>query len=163
VASTRSVSSSSNAPVLDGAQNFGKSAAFPSALLVSNIQEDHRILAEIFSQNQWMLFRTATVRTAISIVRENEIPVVISDRDVPDGGWKKLLSAFGRLSRPPLLVVTSRLADEYLWAEVLNLGGHDVLATPFNPRELGWVLESAWHTFACTFGASVVTAGATAF
>jgi hypothetical protein len=36
------------------------------------------------------------------------------------------LVAIQRVPKPPLLVVTSRLADEYLWAEVLNLGGQAV-------------------------------------
>jgi hypothetical protein len=49
------------------------------------------------------------------------------------------------LPHHPLLIVASRLADEYLWAEVLNLGGHDVLAKPFQGAEVQWVLESAWR------------------
>jgi len=32
--------------------------------------------------------------------------------------------------------VYSRLADESLWAQVLNLGGFDVLMTPFEPAEV---------------------------
>jgi DNA-binding response OmpR family regulator len=32
--------------------------------------------------------------------------------------------------------VTSRLADERLWVEVVNLGGFDVLAQPFYTREV---------------------------
>jgi len=31
--------------------------------------------------------------------------------------------------------VTSRLADERLWAEALNLGAYDVLAKPFDSTE----------------------------
>ncbi len=37
---------------------------------------------------------------------------------------------------PPLLIVTSRLADERLWAEALNLGAWDVLAKPFDADEV---------------------------
>jgi hypothetical protein len=48
----------------------------------------------------------------------------------------------------PLLVVTSRLADEYLWVEVLNLDGHDVLAKPFRAAEAQRVLESGWRIWA---------------
>ena len=43
----------------------------------------------------------------------------------------------------PNLVVTSRLADDRLWAEVLNLGGWDVLSTPFEAAELIRVLFAA--------------------
>jgi DNA-binding response OmpR family regulator len=42
-----------------------------------------------------------------------------------------------------LLIVVSRLANESLWAEVLNLGGFDVLALPFDREELERVTLSA--------------------
>ena len=42
-----------------------------------------------------------------------------------------------------LMLVVSRHADERLWAEVLNLGGFDVLALPFDRDELKWALSSA--------------------
>jgi nucleotide-binding universal stress UspA family protein len=41
------------------------------------------------------------------------------------------------------MLVVSRHADERLWAEVLNLGGFDVLTLPFDRDELGRVLSSA--------------------
>ena len=44
---------------------------------------------------------------------------------------------------PPKLIVTCRLADERLWAEVLNLGGFDVLAQPFYAREVVRSVNSA--------------------
>jgi DNA-binding response OmpR family regulator len=44
----------------------------------------------------------------------------------------------------PLLIVVSRLADEHLWAEALNLGAYDVLAKPFDAMELSRTLTSAW-------------------
>ncbi len=44
----------------------------------------------------------------------------------------------------PNLIVTSRLADEGLWAEVLNLGGYDVLAQPFDAEEVYRVVFLAW-------------------
>jgi DNA-binding response OmpR family regulator len=43
------------------------------------------------------------------------------------------------------LIVTSRLADEQLWAEALNLGAHDVLAKPYDHREVTWALYAAWQ------------------
>lgn len=50
----------------------------------------------------------------------------------------------GHGSEPLGLIVTSRLADVYLWAKVLSLGGHDVLAKPFTPEEVCGVVESAF-------------------
>jgi hypothetical protein len=44
-------------------------------------------------------------------------------------------------------VVTSRTADDYLWAEVLNVGGYDVLAQPLERDEVERVVASARRHF----------------
>ena len=43
--------------------------------------------------------------------------------------------------------MTSRLADEHLWAEALNLGAYDLLAKPFDRMEAMRVLDAAWRAF----------------
>ena len=48
------------------------------------------------------------------------------------------------MSIPPQLIVADRLADDALWAEVLNLGGYDLLMTPFEPEEVWRVVSMAW-------------------
>ena len=45
----------------------------------------------------------------------------------------------------PSLIVTSRLADDRLWAEALNLGAWDVLAKPFHVTEVIRSVRSAWQ------------------
>lgn len=45
----------------------------------------------------------------------------------------------------PVLIVVSRVVDDGLWAEVLNLGGYDVLATPFRAREVIRSVSFAWR------------------
>ena len=116
-----------------------------TALLVSPLSEDHEFLSQTFAAQDWVLYPTRTLGSALVLLREQPVRVVITERDLPLGDWKDVLVAIQRVPKPPLLVVTSRLADEYLWAEVLNLGGHDVLAKPFQAVELRWVLESAWR------------------
>jgi FixJ family two-component response regulator len=49
------------------------------------------------------------------------------------------------LPQPPYLIVTSRLADDDLWAEALNIGAFDVLAKPLGRTEVTRVLSSAWQ------------------
>jgi len=41
--------------------------------------------------------------------------------------------------------VADRLADDALWAGVLNLGGYDVLAKPFNAKEVLHAVTAAWY------------------
>ena len=71
-----------------------------------------------------------------------------------DGSWEDLLSETARLPAPPNLIVFSRLADESLWGEVLNMGGFDVLITPFEPEEVLRVTFAAWSRWECDFAAA---------
>ena len=59
-----------------------------------------------------------------------------------------MLDHIAFLADSPLLIVTSRLADERLWAEAPNLGAWDVLAKPFDAEEVIRVVSIAgqhWH------------------
>ncbi len=77
---------------------------------------------------------------------DSRISVVICEALLPDGTWKDLLTRMASRNASPLLVVTSAGADESLWAEVLNLGGYDVLAQPFDLEEVTRVVGSAVRT-----------------
>lgn len=96
----------------------------------------------------WRVWGSPSIASAESIVRTREVPVVFCDSRPASGTWQELLRVLNQLPEPPLLVVTSRLADERLWAEVLNLGAHDVLAKPYEKTEVSWVVSAGlrcWH------------------
>jgi DNA-binding response OmpR family regulator len=113
-------------------------------LLISPDDADHRHLAGILKQSNWQQHGVRMQREAFEFLRENTTPVVICESELPDGNWQDVLSQFGRMQCPPLLVVTSRMADERLWSEVLNLGGYNVLAKPLHAQEVLHVAEMAW-------------------
>ena len=122
-----------------------------SVLSVSPAEEDHVALERIFNdaarmapaKTQWQLSRTRTLASALSELRQAEYAVIMCERYLGHGGWKDLLESTQRLTNPPFLIVTSRHADDYLWAEALNLGAHDVLAKPFYPAEVTRVVNLA--------------------
>jgi hypothetical protein len=64
----------------------------------------------------------------LALLRDQNVPVLLCERDHADGDWEDLLNATAGLPAPPNLIVFSRLADESLWAKVLNLGGFDVVS-----------------------------------
>lgn len=113
-------------------------------LAVSSLEEDHQSLGCILGEKLGCLRQARCCEEALCILRQGTVPVVICEQDLPDGDWKALLSATRPLTHAPLLIVCSRTADELLWAEVLNLGGWDVLAKPFDEREVMWSVSVAW-------------------
>jgi DNA-binding response OmpR family regulator len=116
-----------------------------SVLVVSPFGEDVVQLRRMLDQSIWSLRSSGTCQEALALLRENSVAVVICECDLPDGSWRSVMSTLSLAQHPSHLIVTSRLADEGLWAEVLNLGGFNVISKPFYEKEVTWVMESAWR------------------
>jgi FixJ family two-component response regulator len=71
--------------------------------------------------------------------------VVLCETDVLPGTWRDLLEQVTRVPNAPAVIVSSRLADDRLWAEALNLGAWDVLARPFVKSEVVQAVSAAWR------------------
>jgi DNA-binding response OmpR family regulator len=132
---------------------IGKGSSLIDVLSVSPIEDDHAFLKNIFrSRAAWTqvteskraLYTSSTLAAAQAILRRNRIAVVLYDSDSMPGTYRRMLECLGALPDVPLLIVTSRMADEKLWVEVLNLGAYDLLAKPFNTNEVVWSITSAW-------------------
>ena len=110
-------------------------------LSVSPMDEDHFFLQDILNRLQGTLdpSRTFTVNScttlasALASLRKRQFEVVLDQVTI--------------LPDPPSFIVTSRLADERLWAEALNLGAYDVLAKPFHHTEAVRVFNGAWRAW----------------
>jgi len=111
-----------------------------AALLISPVEKDHEWLRGLFLAQGWDLISARSMQQAAV----QEVPVIVTERDLPDGIWTDVLRAANALPSPPFLIVTSIHADERLWSEALNLGAYDVLAKPFAKAEVIRVLQSAW-------------------
>jgi DNA-binding NtrC family response regulator len=93
---------------------------------------------------QWKLKIAANPRSAWAAIRSARIPLVVCGCDTQPELWKEMLGKFARLDKPPLLIVTSRLADDRLWVEALNLGAYDVLVKPYDSNEVVRTFSCAW-------------------
>lgn len=120
------------------------SARTVTVLSVSPLAEDHSSLQAIFNHSKWELHRADCLASAQAVMSSREIGVVICERNLSPGTWVDMLEEGRLLPNSPSLIVTSRLADDRLWAEALNLGAYDVLAKPFERMELVRSVISAW-------------------
>jgi len=129
----------------------GRFATGATVALVGFEAADRDFLTKIFDclecpsapNCKWEIRLAEGVESNLASLERGRIPIVFWDGDRMPGAWKELLERFARLSRPPLLIVTSRLADDRLWAEALNLGAYDVLAKPFEAAEVARSAERA--------------------
>jgi response regulator RpfG family c-di-GMP phosphodiesterase len=116
-----------------------------SALLVGEFHiQDRIIFREVFRKRGWRLLESQDRNRAMLCLDCDNVQVVVVEFHPQDSAWKTLLQDLQRRRDPPQLVVTSRTADNSLWAEVLNLGGYDLLVSqPLDGDELERVLASA--------------------
>ena len=123
-----------------------------SVLTVGLADDDQTVLRDIFRRSDWALCRScqfsicprANAASALAEIRARPVPVVLCDEAGRAESWKEMLEQLVRLPKPPCLIVTSRVADEYLWAEALNLGAWDVLVKPFDRAEVERIVSLAW-------------------
>jgi DNA-binding NtrC family response regulator len=116
-------------------------------LLIGPAGSRRYVLHSMLRSPQWEIREASHWGEAARILDERHAGVVICDTEVPDGGWQALLLSLQDRANPPRLIVSARLADERLWAEVLNLGGYDVLVEPFDRTEVLRVAQMAWMSW----------------
>jgi DNA-binding NtrC family response regulator len=114
------------------------------ALSVSPNEEDHLALQKSLLPAASAVYEADGPSAALATLRRYPVGVVLCERDLGPGTWIDVLELLHGLPDEPPLIVTSRLADETLWADALNRGAYDVLAKPFDQQELNRTVNLAW-------------------
>lgn len=112
-------------------------------LSVTTTGDDQVALRDCLADARCRILAADSCRDALNFLERGGISIVVCGRNLPDGNWRDILDCVPSLTGRPILIVTSDCADERLWAEVMNLGGFDVVAKPFNRKELRHVLDTA--------------------
>jgi DNA-binding NtrC family response regulator len=114
-----------------------------SLLTVGLSVENRASLRKILAPHGWEIREAAGWVQVYERLRSASYSAVICERNLTGGCWKDVLVELEDYNPSPPLIVTSRHADNRLWAEVLNLGGYDVLVTPFDELEVVHMLTQA--------------------
>ena len=113
-------------------------------LSISASAEDHAVLRRLLRGRSCRIESADTCEGALRRLRNCHASIVICNCTLPDGTWHNMLDYLNSCPSRPLFIVTSSLATAGLWGEVLNLGGFDVIAKPFDRREVRYVLGTAY-------------------
>ncbi len=113
-------------------------------LLISPCPEDHQTFRAAVRSKDWELKHATSWAEARRLLRDLNFSAIVIEANLGDCHWRDVFSRLAELdpAGAPPIIVTSADADDRLWSEVLNLGGHNVLAKPFEQREVSWVLET---------------------
>jgi hypothetical protein len=123
-----------------------------AVLSLSSSENDQAVLARAFRSSSLTLYPNCrltlqpilTLASTLALLGTHRIPIVLCDDDAYPEAWREILRACKLLPEPPCVIVTSRLADDRLWMDLLNEGVFDVLSRPFDPSDVMRIIHSAW-------------------
>ena len=82
--------------------------------------------------------------------------IILYDRELP-GRWQQAVADLAKLPWHPSVILLSSVNDQYLWNEVVRVGGYDVLTKASGMQATIRLLRSAysyWRNALCAQGAS---------
>jgi DNA-binding NtrC family response regulator len=118
-----------------------------AVLLLCPLAEDRARLSEMLRKYGLKLYEAVTWREGAGTLARHRPHVVICEAILPDADWKRVVNRTSRRKDAPRVIVISSQADDFLWAEVLNLGGYDVLPKPLVQDEVVRVVRLAWQNW----------------
>jgi DNA-binding NtrC family response regulator len=89
------------------------------------------------------LDHAACLADARIMLAKHPYRVILTEAELPDAVWTDVIDLTYDLGVFPAIIVTRLTADDVFWAEVLNLGAYDLLAQPFDEREVRRILANA--------------------
>jgi DNA-binding NtrC family response regulator len=114
--------------------------AAPAVVLATPWATDREYLRRLVKEHKMRPVEVGTCREALSAIGEFGATVVFCDEHLP---WRDLLSYLAEDCSPPRVIVVGAAPCESLCADVIHLGGFDVVAKPFADEDIEWVLSSA--------------------
>ncbi len=119
-----------------------------SVLVALSDRNERAELLGVLKPTGWRVEAVSSLEQAIASLRRSKVAVIVTQfRPSQRLSWLDLLNATWRFEPAPRVIVTDRLADESMWAEVLNLGAFDLLMQPFVPEEVVRVIGHAWRSW----------------
>jgi len=107
-----------------------------SLLVVTSRAEDVSELNEILRETSWLLTDVSSLDDAIVKLKAVALPIIFYDRDAAGVCWQETIERLIAARQGACVVLISNVADQYLWEEVVQHGGFDLLSRPFRKDQV---------------------------
>jgi hypothetical protein len=108
--------------------------AVPIVALIHDSQ-DRDLLELIGIRDRLNIHFVDTCDEAWNTANRVRSPVILCARDAPGIEWRNAVRILARADTHPCVILTSPVTDPYLWKEIAERGGYDVLATPLRDAD----------------------------
>ena len=99
-------------------------------------ESDRMLLRAAGSARDWDVTLAASHLDAHRLLKKTEASVVLCDRDLLQQEWGDTVENLAACPHRACILLVSKVADDYLWNEIVRRGGYDVLSKPLQQDEL---------------------------
>jgi CheY-like chemotaxis protein len=117
-------------------------------LAVCLFLDDRFVLDQLGDTYGWQLRFANSPREAFRLAFENDFDLILCDRNQPGHPWREVMDRLAASSPRSCILLVSPMSDDYLWWEVLQHGGFDVLIRPLRAEIVLRAIETAAHFLA---------------
>src|SRR5450756_755842 len=132
----RSIGRAERLPSPGAPAGRGQTPAMIPILLASERDDDYRTLRALLQNTKWTLVRPLSWGEVSSFCDRAVNPVVLVDRHFQGSDWRFTVSSLLNTTASCCLILLSDVSDPYLWNELVQQGGFEVLARPFERSEV---------------------------
>jgi hypothetical protein len=104
----------------------------------------YKRLHNIATACEWRIGRAQSLEEVETQIVSDPGSIVVYERDWDGGDWRSALGKLYEIPVHPCILLASRVADEYLWREVVRNHGFDILPVAAPDEKLIRVLKFAW-------------------
>lgn len=136
-----------------------------AVLVISSSAAQRQCIEKAARVSSWKISVAGGWRDACFVLSRCGVDVIFCDDRLADGTWKDVLSTIAPMPQAPRLVVLSDGVSAGMCAEVMNLGGFDVLNRPLREDDIGRAVAAGCRSLqaekdACRKRKPVAAAGA---
>ena len=117
----------------------------PGVLAILHTGAEREKLAAIFRGAGWKLMVVDTVSAAIAAQTKHPVPVILCERNLPEGDWQHSVCILASLPEQPWVILLSSHCDQNLWDNLTAMGGSDLLRTPLDRERVLQAVGSGWR------------------
>lgn len=125
-------------------ENNAPAAPSIHVVLVTEFKLKYSRLADALRASAWQLQWFPDAQSALRHIERDSPDLVICDAQLQGSDWQTFVQHINGLANGPAIIAACPEQDPRLWAEAINCGARDVLATPFDAHEVVTVLRMAW-------------------
>ncbi len=104
-------------------------------------------MRQISERAHWHLQVGDSLDSALDMLSGQDFAVILCDRDLPGLDWREAVLTLAAKAPRTSVILTSPVNDDYLWQEVIQCGGDDVLTKPFQEeRVVKTITFACWKT-----------------